>query len=262
VLHGARDGGLEYDFQISPGGDPRRIRLALDGTRARVIRRDGTLVMHLRHGDVTQPRPLAWQVASHGRTPVPVSYELHGTAVALRVGAYDSKRPLLIDPKLAYASYWGGSGGEGCVPAPGADTNVYIACGTDSPDLPQVGTHPPRGQEDLYVAKLDRTATHILYATYLGSPGQDEADSEAVDPQGRVYLSGFAGRGFPTTSGAYDRTFNGGGLPPDTDCPGCFGDAFVARLSRTARGSTTRPTSAGRALTGPTRSPSATTAAS
>jgi hypothetical protein len=35
LLHGARAGGLEYDFQISPGGDPRRIRLALDGTRAR-----------------------------------------------------------------------------------------------------------------------------------------------------------------------------------------------------------------------------------
>src|SRR4051794_26549541 len=233
VLHGARDGGLEYDFQLAPGADPRPIRLALDGMRAVAIRRDGTLVMHLRHGDVSQPRPLAWQVGRGDRSPVPVSYELHGSAVSLRVGAYDSKRPLLIDPKLAYASYWGGSGGEGCVPAPGAHASVYVACGTDSPDLPQVGTpHSRQGQEDVYVAKLDRTATHILYATYLGSPGQDEPDSEAVDPQGRVYLSGFAGDGFPTTTGAYDRTFNGGGLPPETDCPGCSGDAFVARLSR------------------------------
>jgi hypothetical protein len=232
VLHGAREGGLEYDFQVSPGGDPHRIRLALEGTRAVAIRPDGTLVMHLPHGDVSQPRPLAWQVARGGRTPVPVSYELDGTTVALRVGAYDPNRPLLIDPKLAYASYWGGSAGEGCVTAPGADASVYVACGTDSPDLPQVGTHPPVGQEDLYVAKLDRTATHILYATYLGSPGGDDPGSVAVDGKGHAYLSGFAGDGFPTTIRAYDRTFNGGGLPPDSDCPGCVGDAFVARLSR------------------------------
>jgi hypothetical protein len=73
VLHGARSGGLEYDFQISPGGDPRRIRLALDGARALAIRPDGTLVMHLGHGDVSQPRPLAWQMDRGRRTPVTVS---------------------------------------------------------------------------------------------------------------------------------------------------------------------------------------------
>jgi hypothetical protein len=232
VLHGARDRGLEYDFEISPGGDPRRIRLALDGTRALAIRHDGTLVMRLPHGEVTQPPPLAWQVTPSGRAAVPVSYALDGTGVALRVGAYDPTRPLLIDPKLAYSSYWGGSGGEGCNAAPGADESVYVACGTDSPDLPQVGTHPFKGQEDVYVAKLDRTGTNILYATYLGSPGQDDLASVAVDGQGRAYLNGFADDGFPTTRGAYDPTFNGGGLPADSDCPACNGDAFVARLSR------------------------------
>src|SRR4029077_15127420 len=69
------------------------------------------------------------------------------------------------------------------------------------------------------VAKLDRTGKHIVYATYLGSPGQDEIQTATVDAKGQLDISGFAANGFPTTPGAYDTTFNGAG------------DAFVAELS-------------------------------
>jgi hypothetical protein len=125
-----------------------------------------------------------------------------------------------LDPKVAYASYWGGSGAEGCEPTPGADGSLYVTCGTDSPNLPRVGgIESYQGQEDGYVAKLDRSGTHIIYATYLGSPGQDEIDTAVVDGRGHLYISGFAANGFPTTPGAFDTTFNGAG------------DAFVAELS-------------------------------
>jgi hypothetical protein len=137
-------------------------------------------------------------------------------------------RPVPADPKVAYASYWGGSGAEGCEPTPGADGSLYVTCGTDSPNLPRVGgIQSYQGQEDGYVAKLDRTGKHIVYATYLGSPGQDEIDSAVVDARGHLYVSGFASNGFPTTPGAYDRTVDG---TPDC-CGGLFGDAFVAKLS-------------------------------
>ena len=131
-----------------------------------------------------------------------------------------SSRPVPVDPKVAYASYWGGSGAEGCQPTSGADGSLYVTCGTDSPNLPRVGgIQSYQGQEDGYVAKLDRTGKHIIYATYLGSPGDDEIDSAAVDARGHLYVSGFAANGFPTTPGAFDTTFNGAG------------DAFVAELS-------------------------------
>jgi hypothetical protein len=48
-------------------------------------------------------------------------------------------RPIPVEPKVAYASYWGGSGAEGCGPTRGADGSLYVACGTDSPNLPRVG---------------------------------------------------------------------------------------------------------------------------
>ena len=137
-------------------------------------------------------------------------------------------RPMSAEPTVAYASYWGGSGAEGCGPTRGADGSLYVTCGTDSPNLPRVGAiQSYQGQEDGYVAKLDRTGRHIVYATYLGSPGQDEIDSAVVDARGNLYVSGFAANGFPTTPGAYDTTFNGAA----DCCGGLLGDAFVAELS-------------------------------
>jgi hypothetical protein len=159
-----------------------------------------------------------------------VSYDLIGKMVQFRLGAYDRSRALFIDPKVVYASYWGGRGGEGCGPTPDPAGNMYLTCGTDSPNLPTVGAiQAHQGGEDVYIAKLDRSGTRIIYSTYLGSAsGDDEGDSIAVNPRGEVYVSGFAsGQDFPTTPGAYDTTFNGGSLP---GCV-CFGDVFVSKLS-------------------------------
>jgi hypothetical protein len=149
-------------------------------------------------------------------------------ALALVPSASARSHPIPAAPNVAYASYWGGSGAEGCEPTPAADGSLYVTCGTESPNLPRVGgVQSYQGQEDGYVAKLDRTGKHIVYATYLGSPGQDEIDSAAVDARGNLYISGFAADGFPTTPGAYDTTFNGAA----DCCGGLLGDAFVAKLS-------------------------------
>lgn len=153
-----------------------------------------------------------------------IAFVLGGVPTA----AVARSHPIPASPAVAYASYWGGSGAEGCEPTPGADGNLYVTCGTDSPNLPRVGAiQSHQGQEDGYVAKLDRTGRHIIYATYLGSPGQDEIDSAVVDAQGHLYVSGFAAQGFPTTPGAYDTTFNGAA----DCCGGLLGDAFIAELS-------------------------------
>jgi hypothetical protein len=131
-------------------------------------------------------------------------------------------------PAVAYASYLGGLSNEGCGATPGADGHLYVACGTESPNLPRVGgVQSYQGLEDGYIAKLDRSGRRIVWSTYLGSPGQDEIDSMAVDARGHVFVTGFAGAGFPTTPGAFDTTFNGVG----ECCDGLFGDAFVAELS-------------------------------
>src|SRR5262245_7874789 len=67
----------------------------------------------------------------------------------------------------------------------------------------------------------------LVYSTYLGATGHDYAWAIAVDLMGFAYVTGQAWSGFPTTSGAYDTNFNGGGsYGPDPDT-----DVFVTKLN-------------------------------
>ena len=63
----------------------------------------------------------------------------------------------------------------------------------------------------------------VLYASYLGGSGGDAATAIALDVSGNAYLYGITGSNFPTTSGAYQRAFGGGGFYGNT--------AFVAKFN-------------------------------
>ena len=50
----------------------------------------------------------------------------------------------------------------------------------------------------------------MVYSTFIGGSGWDYGHAIAVDPLGCAYISGLVySRNYPTTSGAFDRTFNG-----------------------------------------------------
>ncbi len=66
----------------------------------------------------------------------------------------------------------------------------------------------------------------LIWSTFLGGSGSDYANALAVDASGVVTVAGYAASTkFPTTSGAYDTTYNGGA------------DAFVSRLHPSKTGS-------------------------
>jgi len=94
-----------------------------------------------------------------------------------------------------------------------ADGSVYVAGRTDSADFPVVtGCYDTvRGNwgADAFVAKLDASLSNLVAATFLGGDPDDEATALAVDG-GNVYVSGETeASGFPTTTNAHDRFFNG-----------------------------------------------------
>jgi hypothetical protein len=76
------------------------------------------------------------------------------------------------------------------------------------------------GSEDAFVVKLNATGTALVYSTYLGGSVSEAGLGIAVDAAGAAYVTGFTNStNFPTTAGAFDTTFNGGGT-----------DAFVTKL--------------------------------
>jgi hypothetical protein len=127
---------------------------------------------------------------------------------------------------LAYSTFLGGSGFE-----EGSRFQVVLDRGgrasvtgeTDSSDFPTTaGAFQPAkaGGLDAYVTTLNRSGSALVYSTYLGGSGTEIPNGISVDRRGHVFVTGRTGSpNFPTTAGAYDTTFNGGGR-----------DAFVTKF--------------------------------
>ena len=124
---------------------------------------------------------------------------------------------------VTYARYLAGSGAEYvndiAVDSAGA---AYLAGQTNSTNFPLQGAFQTTfgGNYDGYVAKLNAAGSSVLYSSYLGGPGYDNATAIAVDGNGLATVVGSAGAtGFPTQSPLYG-TFGGGGS-----------DAVVSRVA-------------------------------
>lgn len=125
---------------------------------------------------------------------------------------------------LGYSGLLGGSSievghaiavdGEGC---------AYITGFTDAADFPTtVGSFDPSFNQylDVFVAKLNKNADALAYATYLGGSDLDAGWAIAVGSDGSAYVAGETrSSDFPVTTGSFDESHNG------------ESDVFVCKLS-------------------------------
>ena len=73
-----------------------------------------------------------------------------------------------------------------------ASGNAYLA-GLAGPGLPTVNALQPTmagGGSDAFVARLNATASALVFSTYLGGSGDDGAGAIALDGSGNIYLAG------------------------------------------------------------------------
>ncbi len=102
-----------------------------------------------------------------------------------------------------------------CVDAEG---NIIVVGGSGSTDFPTTpGVHSRVlqtgglslgrvGVSDAFIAKFTPQG-QLIWSTYLGGPNYDRAYAVEVDAQGRIFVAGGAGEGFPTTTGAFQTNF-------------------------------------------------------
>ncbi|PZR96591.1 MAG: hypothetical protein DLM69_10645, partial [Candidatus Chloroheliales bacterium] len=231
------DGGLEYDFNVSPGADPSRIHLAITGADKVELEADG-LVLHTRAGDLRQRVPHIYQEGRDGRVDINGGYQLLADgSIGFTLAAYDPKLPLTIDPTLDYSSYLGGGGGDAGDGVAVDNTGfIYLAGSTGSIDFPTAGNpfQPHNaGRSDVFISKLSPDGSQLVYSTYLGGSNNEgelylnfpDNLNLAVDGQGQAYVTGATrSHDFPTYH-AIQPAFGGGHT-----------DAFVTKLA--ASGST------------------------
>jgi hypothetical protein len=100
---------LEYDFVVAPGADPNRIRLAFDGAERMQVDKSGDLILTTASGvQLRHVRPKVYQEIGGRKVEVAGSYEiLDRRQAAFKLAAYDSGRPLIIDPEVTYMKGFG-----------------------------------------------------------------------------------------------------------------------------------------------------------
>jgi fibronectin type 3 domain-containing protein len=136
---------------------------------------------------------------------------------------YDNKKKIVIDP-IVYSTLVSGSSFDrgrdvvfdkyGC---------AYIAGFTSSTDFPTT----PSGYSDLnysgndvFVLKINKDGSELLYSTFLAGDGEDYSYGIKIDPTGNALITGrTASKNFPTTTNSY-QTYNRGNY-----------DVFVTKLA-------------------------------
>jgi hypothetical protein len=207
LIYSGQESSLAYQFVVRPGGNPADVRFALDGVDS-VSAAAGRLTAAIGDRTLVWDALQAFQVIDGKEVPVSASFRQDGDAgYAFAVGAYDPSKPLVIDPTLVldYSTYFGGSGTEDSALGIALDASdyVYLAGRTTSANFPTAGAFQPAsaGGQDGYLVKLSPDATAIVFSTYFGGSGSDQANNVAVDGSGNVYAAGTTdSTNFPTAN--------------------------------------------------------------
>ncbi len=191
---------MEYDFEVSPGGDPSQIQVHFDGITDMFLASNGDLIIKTELGQIRENKPVAFQQNGEEEISIEGTFVIidDGTFGFSFTNGYDPDLPLIIDPILNYSTLFGGTGNDyGRAIADDSDGRIYITGYTSSNDFPLDSAFDSNYNGgglkgyDIFVSKLSATGDTVFYSTYFGgSEGEDQAFSIDVDNSGNAYITG------------------------------------------------------------------------
>lgn len=185
----SKNGKLEYDFVVHPGGRVSDIQIAYEGATALDITAAGQLKAVTPFGSVTEAAPYSYN--REGRE-VASAFTRTGNVIGFTTGTYTGT--LTIDPVVSWVSYYGGNGmlNVATEQAQDKDGNLYLSGMTSSfANIATVGAFQTtlNGSQDGFLAKFN-TESMLQWATYYGGSGSEWGYGVALDTLGHVYVSG------------------------------------------------------------------------
>jgi trimeric autotransporter adhesin len=210
---------LKHEFVVRKGGKVSDIQLKYGGATALKLSVDGSLMASTPQGTITEQKPYTYERRG-GK--VGSSFKLNEDVLSYEVNNYDGE--LVIDPTLAWATYYGGAQIDAGYSV-GVDNagGVYFTGYTSSTSaIATVGAHQTalNVAADAMLVKFNSAGVR-QWATYFGGSNNDLAYDMAVDNAGNAYISGYTtSTSGLTTSGSHQPIFGGG-----------FSDGFLAKFN-------------------------------
>ena len=239
-------GDLAVDYRIAPGVDPSVIRWHYPGASRIELDADGNARIETPAGILWETAPRAYQQTPDGEREVRVRFRLteteSGTALSFDLGKYDKKMPLVVDPKLVFASFSGSTSDNWGFTATYDDQgNLYGGGIVFSPGYPTTpGAFDPTYSQglntttDVGITKFSSNGSQRLFSTYLGGNNSDQPHSMIVANNELIVFGITSSTNFPITINAAQSNFVGGPSYPGPKHSFTNGtDLFITRLNAT-----------------------------
>lgn len=212
------EGNFKYDFVLAPKADPSQIELEYIGVDGLELDENGNLHISTSVDKVVEMAPFAFQEIDGQRQLVECDFTLVENKVTFKIGDYNRKHELIIDPELVFSTFSGSTANNfGYTATYSVDGGLYAGgvVFNDGGNYPttrgafQVNLAGPR--VDIAISKFSSDGNSLEYATYLGG-GEDEMPYSLVETlDKKLVIFGSTGSSdFPTRPNAFDRTFAGG----------------------------------------------------
>jgi gliding motility-associated-like protein len=237
---------LKYDLIVQPGAHANLVRMRYEGHTKLSLERD-RLVVTTSIGEVTEQKPIAWQIMDGQKRMIACSFRIHGNEVTFDFPkGYDKRYPLVIDPELVFSTYSGSTSNNfGYTATYDQAGSLYSGSSAFGQNYPTVlgsydvlhngGASTIEQGIDIALSKYNLNGSFMLWSTFLGGSGDELPHSIIVNEQEELIVYGSTGSAdFPITTGAIDMSFGGGPAVAPTGTGANFPngtDIIVSRLS-------------------------------
>jgi len=221
---------LKYEFHVQPGANPNIIGFNYAGHKSVKIDRKGDLVIETELGKIIEQNPVAYQIVNGKIIDVDCDFQMIGNEISFKLGNYNPKAILVIDPVLVFATYSGSITDNFGMTATYAYDGTAFSGGTiygnayPTPDnlaydissnftTVQNATY---GITDVFISHYEADGTNMIWTTFLGggdtNNGTETANSLICDAQNNLYIYGAtSSTDFPIVGGY--QTSHAGGVP-------------------------------------------------
>jgi len=212
--------GIKYNFHVKPGANVNDIKLKYVGIDNITLKKD-ILYIKPQVNEIFENKPYAYQLINNSVVEVTCDFVLKNNTVSYDFpNGYNKNYELIIDPLLVFAAQSGSTADNfGMTATFDTQGNLYSGGTIFNIGYPvTVGAYSSSffgpvyyGNTDVVVTKYNSTGNNLLFSTYLGGGNTETVNSLIVDKSNNLCLYGVtSSTNFPTSTGAYDNSYNGG----------------------------------------------------